>query len=59
MANSDMEPVEVSQEILDGLKAIPTATVYNALRSFGSLFCVCEGIQNFTPFTPGKERFAA
>ena len=53
MANSDMEPVEVSQEILDGLKAIPTATVYNALRSFGSLFCVCEGIQNFTPFTPG------
>jgi len=59
ITDSDMGPVEVSQEILDGLKAIPTATVYNAVRNFGSIFCVCEGIQNFTPFTPGKERFAA
>ena len=59
MVTFDMKPVEVSQDILEGLKAIPTATVYNALRSFGSFFCVCEGLQNYTPFTPGKERFAA
>ena len=59
MATFDMKPVEVSQEVLDSLKAIPTATIYNALRSFGSTFCVCEGIENYTPFTPGKERFAA
>ena len=59
MPTFDMKPVEVSQEILDALKEIPTATIYNALRSFGSTFCVCEGIQNFTPFIPGKERFAA
>ncbi|SVD97059.1 uncharacterized protein METZ01_LOCUS449913, partial [marine metagenome] len=32
MATFDMKPVEVSQEILDGLKKIPTATIYNALR---------------------------
>lgn len=56
---SEMEPVEVSQGILDGFKLIPTATVYNALINFGSTFCVCEGIQNFTPFAPGKERLAA
>ena len=36
MTNFDMDPVEVSQEILDGLKAIPTATVYNALRNSDS-----------------------
>jgi len=59
MVTFDMKPVEVSQDILEGLKSIPTATVYNALRSFGSSFCVCEGLQNYTPFTPGKERFAA
>ena len=34
ITDSDMGPVEVSQEILDGLKAIPTATVYNAVRNF-------------------------
>ena len=59
MVKFDMKPVEVSQDILTGLKAIPIATIYNALRVFGSHFCVCEGLQNFTPFTPGKERFAA
>tara|TARA_Y100000588_G_C14207846_1_gene905388 strand:+ start:635 stop:1372 length:738 start_codon:yes stop_codon:yes gene_type:complete len=59
MIKFDMNPVEVSQEVLDGLKLIPTATVYNALRSFGSLHCVCEGLQNFTPFPPGKERLAS
>ncbi len=53
---SDMKPVEVSQDVLDGLKSIPTATVYNAVRSMGSLLNVCEGLVNFTP---GKERFAA
>ena len=36
MTNFDMSPVEVSQELLDRLKEIPTATVYNALRNFGS-----------------------
>ena len=30
----DMRPTEVSQEILDGFKTIPTATVYNAVRHF-------------------------
>ena len=59
ITKTDMVPVEVSQELLEGLKKIPTATVYNALRTFGSAFCVCEGIQNLTPFVPGKERFAA
>lgn len=59
MVGFKMKPIEVSQEILEGLKAIPTATVYNAVRSFGSLFCVCEGLQNYTPFEPGMERFAA
>jgi regulator of RNase E activity RraA len=59
MPTFDMKPVEVSQELLNSLKSIPTATIYNALRSFGSTYCVCEAIQNFTPFTPGKERFAS
>ncbi len=59
MVTFDMTPREVSQEVLDGLKGIPTATVYNALRAFGVLFCVCEGVQNYTPFLPGGERFAA
>ena len=53
---SDMKPVEVSQDVLDGLKSIPTATVYNAVRSMGSPLMVCEGLVNFTP---GKERFAS
>lgn len=55
MTTFDMSPVEVSQEVLDGLKAIPTATVYNAVRQFGSLLNVCEGLVNFTP----GERLAA
>ena len=56
MVTLDMSPVEVSQEVLDGLKSIPTATVYNAVRSMGSLLTVCEGLVNFTP---SKERMAA
>ena len=38
------------------MKSIPTATVYNAARSMGSLLTVCEGLVNFTP---GRERMAA
>ena len=56
MPEFDMTPVEVSQEVLDGLKTIPTATVYGAVRSFGSPLNVCEGLVNFTP---SKERMAA
>ena len=59
MVTVDMTPVQVSQSTLESLKEIPTATIYNALRSFGSLHCVCEGLQNYTPFTPGKERLAS
>lgn len=44
----DMKPVEVPQEILDGFKTIPTATVYSAVRQFGSPVCVCEGLQRYT-----------
>ena len=51
----DMRPVEVPQETLDGLKTIPTATVYNAVRAFGAPVNVCEGLLRFTP----GERFAA
>lgn len=50
-----MQPVEVPQDVLDGLKTIPTATVYNAVRYFGSPLSVCEGLVRFTPGT----RFAA
>ena len=52
----DMKPVDVSQDVLDGLKSIPTATVYNGVRNFGSALNVCEGLVNFTP---RGERFAA
>jgi 5-oxopent-3-ene-1,2,5-tricarboxylate decarboxylase/2-hydroxyhepta-2,4-diene-1,7-dioate isomerase len=45
----DMKPVHVPDEVLEGFKKLPTATVYNAVRYFGSTLCVCEGIQNFTP----------
>jgi len=45
----DMKPTYVTDEILQGLKKLPTATVYNAVRYFGSTLCVCEGLQNFTP----------
>ena len=51
----DMKAVEVSQEILDRLKTIPTATVYNAVRYFGSPMNVCEGLNRFT----NGGRFAA
>ncbi len=58
MAAFDMKPVNVSQEVLDGLKTIPSATVYSGVRSFGSTVNVCEGLVNFTPFPPGQ-RLAA
>ena len=45
----DMKPVHVPDETLEGFKKLPTATVYNAVRYFGSTLCVCEGLQNFTP----------
>jgi hypothetical protein len=51
----DMRPTEVAQQVLDGLKSIPTATVYNAVRYFGSPVNVCEGLVCFTP----GARFAA
>ncbi len=51
MTTFDMKPVEAPQETLDGLKALPTATVYNAVRHFGSPQTVCEGLLNFTPGT--------
>jgi len=48
-ASFDMKPTYVTDEVLEGLKKLPTATVYNAVRYFGSTLCVCEGLQNFTP----------
>lgn len=51
-----MRPVEVPQPVLDGLKSIPTATVYGAVCHFGSPLNVCEGVINLTP---GRQRFAA
>lgn len=45
----DMKPVFVPDEILEGFKKLPTATVYNAVKLFGSPLCVCEGLKNFTP----------
>ena len=45
----DMKPVYVPDEVLEGFKKLPTATVYGAVRSFGSTLCVCEGLRNFTP----------
>ena len=56
MPTFDMKPVEVSQEVLDGLKSIPSVTVYSGVRNFGSALCVCEGLVNLTP---GRRRFAA
>ena len=56
MATFDMKPVEVSQEVLDGLKSIPSVTVYAGVCRFGSALCVCEGLVNLTP---GRKRFAA
>lgn len=45
----DMKPVHVPQETLDALKTLPTATIYSAVRYFGSPINVCEGLVNFTP----------
>ncbi|MBT3554432.1 MAG: hypothetical protein HN495_02445 [Chloroflexi bacterium] len=44
----EMKPVHVSDEVLEGFKKLPTATVYNAVRYFGSTLCVCEGLENLT-----------
>jgi regulator of RNase E activity RraA len=49
MPTLDMKPVHVPDEVLEGLKKLPTATVYNAVRYFGSTLCVCEGVKTFTP----------
>ncbi|MCX8278049.1 MAG: hypothetical protein OTJ43_07240 [Dehalococcoidia bacterium] len=46
--NFDMKPVHVPDDVLEGLKTLPTATVYSAVKYFGSSLCVCEGLQNFT-----------
>jgi regulator of RNase E activity RraA len=51
-----MQPKHVPQDVLDGLKSIPGATVYGAVRHFGCPLNVCEGLRNLTP---GKQRFAA
>ena len=56
MTAFDMKPVSVSQDVLDGLKSIPTATVYSGVRNFGSPLNVCEGLTNLTP---SNQRFAA
>ena len=54
--NFNMNPVFVSDEILEGFKLLPTATVYNAVKYFSSSNnytknspCVCEGLKNYTP----------
>ncbi|MBT5476462.1 MAG: hypothetical protein HOK43_06340, partial [Chloroflexi bacterium] len=44
----EMKPVHVPDEVLEGFKKLPTATVYNAVRYFGSTLCVCEGLENLT-----------
>ena len=49
MPQFDMKPVEVPQETLDAMKKLPTATIYSAVRNFGSPVNVCEGLKNFTP----------
>ena len=53
MPTFDMRPVEVAQEVLDGLKSIDGT---GPVRNFGSALCVCEGLANLTP---GRQRFAA
>jgi len=45
----DMKPVHVPDEVLEGLKKLPTATVYGTVRNFGSPLCVCERLKTFTP----------
>jgi len=47
--NFNMTPVHVPDEVLEGLKKLPTATVYGAVRGFGSTLCVCEGLMTFSP----------
>ena len=56
MPTFDMKPKYVPQDVLDGLKSIPGATVYGAVCHFGCPLNVCEGLRNLTP---GKQRFAA
>ena len=50
-----MQPVELTQAVLDRLKTMPIATVYYAVRYYGSSIMVCEGVLRLTP----GERFAA
>ena len=52
----DMKPVDVPQEVLDGLKSIPTVTVYAGVCNYGSPLNVCEGL---VKLTPARQRFAA
>ncbi len=52
----DMKPVDVPQEVLDGLKSVPTAAVYASVCHYGSPLNVCESVVNLTP---GRQRFAA
>ncbi len=56
MPTFDMKPVDVPQEVLDGLKSIPTVTVYAGVCNHGSPLNVCEGL---IKLTPGRQRFAA
>ena len=56
MPTFDMKQTFVPQDVLDGLKSIPTATVYGAVRQFGCPLNVCEGLRRLIP---GTQRFAA
>ena len=54
--NFNMNPVFVSDEILEGFKLLPTATVYNAVKYFSSSNnytknspCVCVGLKMYAP----------
>jgi len=45
----EMKPVRVSDDVLERMKKLPTATIYNGLRRFGCVVNVCEGLINYTP----------
>ena len=55
----DMKPVDVPQEVLDGLKSIPTVTVYAGVCNFGSRLNVCEGLTRLTPRPEAVRRAGA
>ena len=48
-SNFNLKPTFVPNNVLEGLKKLPTSTVYNTVRYYGSTICVCEGLKNFTP----------